>query len=174
MEILSPIKPEEAARIIAACCDTLVKIDVAVITPSMIRILPNGISVGNIDHVQAVAYSAPELIADALQKSGSVGGNSTRPTLFVRAQRQCSLVFSVGCILWEMISGRRLFEAETDYETMLLTQTGVVPILGNELADLESIVKKAVAKQAEDRYHSLSELRDALIEYLGPGQQESP
>ena len=79
-------------------------------------------------------------------------------------------VFAVGIILWEMFTGRRLFYGETDYQTVELVRQARVPsiaALNPEIeAELEAIVRKALARDANDRYQSANDLGDALTQYL--------
>ncbi len=79
-------------------------------------------------------------------------------------------VFAVGIILWEMFTGRRLFYGDTDYQTVELVRQARVPsiaALNPEIEpELEAIVRKALAKDANDRYQSAADLGDALAGYL--------
>lgn len=79
-------------------------------------------------------------------------------------------VFAVGIILWEMFTGRRLFFGETDYQTVELVRQARVPsiaALNPEVEpELENIVRKALAKDANDRYQNAADLADALAQYL--------
>ena len=85
-------------------------------------------------------------------------------------------LFAMGIVLWEMLSGKKLFKAETDYGTIKLVQEARVPSL-REInpkvdADLEAIIKKALAKDVQDRYQSARELGDALMGYLFTHQRK--
>jgi len=79
-------------------------------------------------------------------------------------------IFAVGIILWEMFTGRRLFYGETDYQTVELVRQARVPsiaALNPEIEpDLEAVVRKALAREADDRYQSAADLADALAQYL--------
>ena len=79
-------------------------------------------------------------------------------------------VFAVGIILWEMFTGRRLFYGETDYQTVELVRQARVPsiaALNPEIeAELEAVVRKALARDPNDRYQSANDLGDALTQYL--------
>jgi serine/threonine-protein kinase len=79
-------------------------------------------------------------------------------------------IFAVGIILWEMFTGRRLFYGETDYQTVELVRQARVPsiaALNPEIEpELEAIVRKALARDAEERYPSAADLADALAQYL--------
>ena len=79
-------------------------------------------------------------------------------------------VFAVGILLWEMFTGRRLFYGETDYQTVELVRQARVPsiaALNPEIdPELEAVVRKALARDANDRYQSAADLGDALTQYL--------
>jgi serine/threonine-protein kinase len=69
-----------------------------------------------------------------------------------------------------MFTGRRLFFGETDYQTVELVRQARVPSIGalNPEIDteLEGIVRKALAKEVDDRFQSASDLGEALAQYL--------
>jgi serine/threonine-protein kinase len=79
-------------------------------------------------------------------------------------------VFAVGIILWELFTGRRLFYGDTDYQTVELVRQARVPsiaALNPEIEpELEQIVRKALAKDPNDRYQTAADLQDALAGYL--------
>ncbi|HET9987472.1 MAG TPA: serine/threonine-protein kinase [Kofleriaceae bacterium] len=79
-------------------------------------------------------------------------------------------VFAVGIILWEMFTGRRLFYGESDYQTVELVRQARVPsiaALNPEVEpELEAIVRKALAREPNDRYQNAADLGDALTQYL--------
>jgi serine/threonine-protein kinase len=79
-------------------------------------------------------------------------------------------IFAVGIILWEMFTGRRLFYGETDYQTVELVRQARVPsiaALNPEIEpELEAVVRKALARDVEERYQSAADLADALANYL--------
>jgi serine/threonine-protein kinase len=79
-------------------------------------------------------------------------------------------VFAVGIILWELFTGRRLFFGETDYQTVEQVRQARVPsiaALNPEIdGELEQIVRKALARDPEDRYQNANDLGDALSQFL--------
>jgi serine/threonine protein kinase len=79
-------------------------------------------------------------------------------------------VFAVGIILWELFTGRRLFYGDTDYQTVELVRQARVPsiaALNPEIdAEIEQVVRKALAREPADRYQSAGDLGDALAQFL--------
>jgi serine/threonine-protein kinase len=79
-------------------------------------------------------------------------------------------VFAVGIILWELFTGRRLFYGESDYQTVELVRQARVPsiaALNPEIdAEIEQVVRKALAREPDDRYQNAADLGDALAQFL--------
>ena len=79
-------------------------------------------------------------------------------------------IFSLGIVLWEMLSGRRLFLGDSDYATVKLIQNANVPRLSplnSEVDDaFEEVLLRALASDREHRYQSAREFGDALAGYL--------
>jgi eukaryotic-like serine/threonine-protein kinase len=79
-------------------------------------------------------------------------------------------VFGVGICLYELLTGERLFVAETDFATLEKVKAGVVvpPSAHNPRVpeELEQIVLRALAKDREARYQSALQLHDALQAFM--------
>jgi serine/threonine protein kinase len=79
-------------------------------------------------------------------------------------------VFAVGILLYEMLTGKRLFDGETDYKTVLMVRQANVPALGPQNPDvtseLEGIVRKSLAKDPNERFQRADDLGDAIAQYL--------
>jgi serine/threonine-protein kinase len=78
-------------------------------------------------------------------------------------------IFAVGILLYEMLTGKRLFYGETDYQTVELVRNAKIPPIKPQNPqvepELEDIVRKALARRKEDRYQSATDLQDALAQY---------
>ena len=79
-------------------------------------------------------------------------------------------VFAIGIITWELLAGRRLFNAPTAYATVEQVREARVPSLTalnpNIDAELDGIVRMALARDPDKRFASAADLGDALAHYL--------
>ncbi len=79
-------------------------------------------------------------------------------------------VFSTGVMLFELTTGRRLFKAQSEYETLKLICDRDYPKPSSVRAGypplLEAIVLKAIAKDRYERYQTAREMLSALEEYI--------
>ena len=79
-------------------------------------------------------------------------------------------VFSVGVVLFETLTGTRLFQAETDFATLEKVRAVDVPRPTSLNPDipkpLENIIYKALAREPEQRYQSSIELHDELQAFM--------
>ncbi len=79
-------------------------------------------------------------------------------------------VYAVGIILWEMLTGRKLFAGQTDMETVELVRKGDVEkasTLRSEIdEELDRTVLKALARNPKRRFQSARALEAALSAYL--------
>jgi serine/threonine protein kinase len=71
-------------------------------------------------------------------------------------------IFAVGIILWELLTGQRLFLGETDFQTVKKVQQAIIPPPSQHNRrvnqELEGIVNKALARDPNARYRSAREL----------------
>ena len=79
-------------------------------------------------------------------------------------------IFAVGIILWEMLSGRRLFLGDTDYGTVKLVQAAKIPSLHAENPaiprELDAVLARALARDPAARYSSARDLGRDLTTLL--------
>ena len=83
---------------------------------------------------------------------------------------QRSDLFSVGIILWESLTGRRLFKGESNAATLnkLLNDTIVKPSeLWPELEPFDDVVMKALSRSPDGRFQSADEFGEALDNVAG-------
>jgi serine/threonine protein kinase len=79
-------------------------------------------------------------------------------------------IFALGIVLYEMLTGERLFIGESDFSTLeKVRNVEIVPpsSLNSEVSEkLERIVLKALEKNVEDRYQNAIDLHDDLQLFL--------
>jgi eukaryotic-like serine/threonine-protein kinase len=82
-------------------------------------------------------------------------------------------VFAVGVILYELLTGEKLFVGESDFSTLEKVRNAEVPaprqFNPNIPAGLEKVVCKALAREPEDRYQWGSDLQEDLMRFLLSG-----
>jgi len=79
-------------------------------------------------------------------------------------------VFSVGIVLYELLTGERLFVGESDFSTLEKVRNVEImpPSTYNRKIpeELEQIVLKALAKDVDDRYQTAMDLHDDLQSFM--------
>lgn len=108
---------------------------------------------------------------ERLTRAGEVFG-----TCMYMSPEQCrgqdvdhrSDIYSLGCVMFESLSGLPPFSGENEFDTMQMHLSADPPALRACRPDLEipgefeTVVLKALAKDAAERYQSMDELVDAL------------
>ncbi|HET9930967.1 MAG TPA: serine/threonine-protein kinase [Polyangiaceae bacterium] len=78
-------------------------------------------------------------------------------------------IYAVGCLLWELIAGSRLWANQTDREILSNVIAGHIPPLSSRVQvdpELEAIVKRATALSPGLRYRDAESMRLDLEQYL--------
>lgn len=79
-------------------------------------------------------------------------------------------IFAVGILAYEMLTMRRLFLGDTDYQTVEMVRAATVPSIraqNPEVPDeLENIIRKSLARDLDQRYRTASEFADDLLAFL--------
>ncbi|HWU89062.1 MAG TPA: serine/threonine-protein kinase, partial [Kofleriaceae bacterium] len=79
-------------------------------------------------------------------------------------------LFSVGVVLAELLTGRRLFAAANELDVLLMVRDAKLHRFDKYGADLDpalsAIVRKALRKPVDERWQSAAQFRDALGEWL--------
>jgi serine/threonine-protein kinase len=79
-------------------------------------------------------------------------------------------IYGVGIVLWEALTGKRLFWDKSDGETIIKLSAAYVPPVQQERPDvppaLVEVVHTALAKQPEDRFASADEMLHSLTAIL--------
>ncbi len=79
-------------------------------------------------------------------------------------------IFAVGILMYEMLTGKRLFIGESDFSTLEKVRNADVPPPTQHNPaippELERVMLKALAREREERYQWTSELHDDLQQFL--------
>jgi Tol biopolymer transport system component/tRNA A-37 threonylcarbamoyl transferase component Bud32 len=73
-------------------------------------------------------------------------------------------IFSFGCVLYEVVTGRRAFQGKTSFETLkqILSQEPLPVVEPVPQVPLQPVIRRCLAKDADDRYQSMQELAQDL------------
>jgi serine/threonine-protein kinase len=79
-------------------------------------------------------------------------------------------IFSVGILLYEMLTGQRLFYGENDYHTVELVRKAEVPPISSinpqVPPEMEEVISRALARDPDDRYQHASDFSEDLTKLL--------
>lgn len=85
-------------------------------------------------------------------------------------------IFSLGIVLWEMLTGRRLFKTGNDVTTLEKVKAADVPppstVNGRVPRSLDNIVMKALSRDRDERYQTARAMYDDLAEFLFPSSPD--
>ena len=116
-------------------------------------------------------------IAKAEQRSTETRTGTLKGKIAYMSPEQCagedvdrrSDVFSLGIVLYELVTTRRLFKGDNDFLTMTAIVHGQIPPPSTYRPDLprtlEAIILKALARHRDDRYATADDLRIALEQF---------
>ncbi|MFT3708660.1 MAG: protein kinase [Archangium sp.] len=78
-------------------------------------------------------------------------------------------LYATGVMLYEMLTGSRLFDAESGVEVLQRHLTAIPPApLGKDFAQLNGVVARALSKRTIDRFQTAREFREALFAPAAP------
>ncbi|WP_340540133.1 serine/threonine-protein kinase [Nocardioides sp. GXZ039] len=107
-----------------------------------------------------------------LTQAGHAIGTPTymAPELHMGAESgPASDIYSMGCLLWAALSGQAPYSGSTDYQIVMAHLEGPIPQLaptGPLASEINRVLRRALAKQPENRYGSAAALRDDLKQVL--------
>jgi serine/threonine protein kinase len=82
-------------------------------------------------------------------------------------------IYSVGCLLYEVIAGKAVFDGKNPIEILMKQVMEQPPRISKEYPELnidpqvEEIILKALAKNADDRFQSMADLKASLLSFAG-------
>lgn len=136
---------------------------------------PHNILIGTNGMVKLVDFGVAKAVGRiseatrAGQLKGKFGYMSPEQALGKAVDRR-SDIFSLGIVLFELTTSRRLFRGEHDIDTLKLVIGGPIPkptsIDPKYPVGLERIVLKALDRHVENRYQTAQELAEDLRAYL--------
>lgn len=76
-------------------------------------------------------------------------------------------LYSVGIVMYELLTGERLFSRPTDLETFRAVKEGIIPPVRTFRPDvpraLEQILLRALSPDRDDRYQTAGSMREAIV-----------
>lgn len=137
------------------------------VSPPNIMMSKNG-EVKVVDFGLAKADSQVEITDEGVVK-GKFSYLAPEATLGLELDARAD-VFALGIITWEMLTGWRLFSAETPHQTVELVKAARIPSITalnpNVDPELDGIVRQALARDRDDRFQNAADYGDALAQYL--------
>jgi serine/threonine-protein kinase PpkA len=73
-------------------------------------------------------------------------------------------IYSLGCIIYEKLTGDHVYTAGNDFSILMSHINKPIPELPKALAVWQPVINNCLAKDPEERYQSVEELKDALLE----------
>ncbi len=131
---------------------------------------PHNLLVSYEGHVKLTDFG----IAKAAQRSTNTDSGTVKGKLAYMSPEQAmgeavdrrSDVFSLGVVLWEAVTLKRLFKRKTDSATLHQLTSAEIPsprtVRPNLPEELEAIVMRSLARDAADRFDTALELQQAL------------
>jgi serine/threonine protein kinase len=176
-----PIPPEMAVRIIADAASGLhaaheTRDDAGASLNVVHRdVSPHNILIGTNGRVKLVDFGVAKA-RERMSEATSVGhvkgkfGYMSPEQALARPVDRRSDVFSLGIVLYELTTGKRLFRGDNDAETLQLVVQGDIPrprtLDPSYPAALEAIVMKSLSRSRRERFQTARDFQRALERFL--------
>ncbi len=139
---------------------------------------PSNVLIDADGNVLLADFSLAKLVGD---ESHITGAGTLIGTPNYMSPEQCSGlptdarsdIYSLGVIVYEMLTGHVPFQGETPIATVLMhVEAPIPPVPGRP--ELDAIIRKALAKSPDDRYQRASELAEDLQRALRQAPKDTP
>ena len=124
-------------------------------------------------HTKVIDFGIAKARDSSLEtKTGVLKGraNYMAPEQLTRRADRSSDIFSVGAVLFEVLSGRRLWQGMGEIEILAALTRGEIPSLHAVRPDtpaaLVEICQRALAARPDDRFATAAQMRDAVDQHL--------
>jgi len=141
------------------------------VTPDgRIKILDMGIARTITDQAETVNMATQANLTQAGVLIGSIDFMAPEQAASANRADQRSDVYSLGCTAFFTLAGREVYQGDTILQKLFAHQGNAVPSLREERSDvpqqLDQIVRKMIAKDPGDRFQSMGEVIEILMDLL--------
>lgn len=117
------------------------------------------------------AAAAKEGLTESGQVMGTVDYMAPEQAFDVRTADGRADIYSLGCTLYRLLTGRNMYDAESLVQKLMAHQSRPIPPLGTHRPDvpkpLVAIFERMVAKQPQERFQTMAEVEAALATFAG-------
>jgi TolB-like protein/predicted Ser/Thr protein kinase len=170
-----PLEPEQALPLAAQVADALVAAHAASIVHRDLK--PSNIMMAAGDRVKVVDFGLAKVMAgaptdetaDALTRGGAIVGTTPYMSPEQAAGRPVdgrSDLFSLGTILYEMLTGRRPFSGDSTAGTLAAILRDTPAPIPGLAPDVARVLGRCLRKDVSERFQSAAELKGALLQCL--------